>query len=201
MSMQEKRPGIPSEPVRVERRNWIQRRLIQQELVRRGYQQSQPAEKELVEDPLAPVKLYYYQMYCEAVGQPNVPAESSPSHAAAAAQISIIVEHTAIQSQATYERLREQSDNLPDNLHDDTEQYLNRIIAAISHSSEDILEITVKSMAQEDPLFNSKVGRLIRRVLPSVEQRAIKRVSSSAKRELDNISKQFLQEVDRKYRR
>lgn len=138
-------------------------------------------------------------MYLEATGQPDISPESSSIHAAAATQIFSLVEHTMASSQNTYNILRERVHSPPYSSHpyfqDKAEQCLNEIAAELSHGDEDILELTVKWFAQTDPLLSSRLGRMIRRVVPSAEQQAMKQISSLTKRRIDEILKCFLQEI------
>lgn len=187
---------------RIEGRNWIQRHLIQKELAKRQHQQPpQKEEGKESTDPLLPVKHYYYQMYTEAIGQPGISPDSSPVHASAAAQISELVDKLAAQSEDTYGKMGGKFQDLPPYLHGDAEQYQNRIMAVLSHGSEAILEECVKWLAEDDPLLNSKLGRLIRRFSPSKRQKGMKKIADATKQEINNISRHFLREINRKYKR
>lgn len=178
--------------------NWMQRYLIQREHAR---SQPEPLQHEEPIDPLASVKLHYYHLYTKAIGQPGVTPESSPVHANAAHIISHLVGKAVGQAEHFYDSSREMITHMVDRADQPyAVQYLNQLVAELGRIDEKIIEATVRWIAVEDPLMYSRVGRLFRRLKPSPEQKALND-AFSGKKEYKMISRRFLEEMKRRYKR
>lgn len=178
-------------------RNWIQRHIIQQELDRRGSQQSEHPV-----DPLARVKQYYYEMFTKETGTPGVSEDSSPIYARAASNISTLVDFAADSANQFYTDQRAVvRRTFPPGFEADADQCLNEVMVEMAHANEKILELTVQFMAHGDPLSSSNVGKLIRRVIPNPRQVAIQRASFSIDTKIKQIITRYRRDIERRKRR
>jgi hypothetical protein len=150
-------------------------------------------------DPLESIKQHYFQVFLEEYAQPNIAPEQSD---AVQNEISILVDQVSVSAHQLYVFLNSQiPKNTPLFLQKDAKQYLNFLTAEICRSHEKVIEATVKWMAEDDPLRLSKVGRLVRRIIPSEKQRAVDRAVITAKKNIDNLSRKFGEEIRRKHQK
>ena len=178
--------------------NWIQRYIIQKETIGRKSNEPTQPEKEFV-DPLESVKQHYFQVYLEETSWQSVAPETS---SAIRGEISWFVEATANTAYEFYDSHKTWIfQNIPHFAQTDMKQFLNHLAAEISHNDEKILEAWVKYIAENDQLSQTKAGRIIRLIKPSEKRKQLDQVFSLAKRDNENVAKQFRDEIIGKYRR
>lgn len=177
--------------------NWVQRYIIQKEIIEgKPNKPSQPEEK--LVDPLESVKQHYFQVYLEEIGQQGITPEVPST---VQSEISWFVEATANTAYQFYNSHKIWiSQNILHFAQADMRQSLNRLVAEVSHNDEKILEAWVKYMAENDPLSHTKSGRLIRLIKPSEKRKQLNQICSLAQKNNDDVAKRLRDEMIRKYR-
>lgn len=184
-------------------RNWTQRLIIRTELGQWQPQESPPGKPE-ISDPLALVKQHYWRMYAgqmdaRASAQPDILPGTMPNSADTFALISNLVDGTAVQLKDLHDKHRKRLEDFPSGIRQDVEQFLNVVIVELAHGAEDKLEATIKGLAQDDPLLRlGIIGRIIRRVFPSPQERVRRKISALTIQRINAASQQFLTMMNKK---
>lgn len=132
------------------------------------------------------------------IGQSGITAEVSST---VQDQISWLVEATADNTYQIYNSERTwMSQNILHFAQADMSHCINLLVAEVGHNAETILEAYVKYMAENDPLFHTIPGRLIRHIKPSEKRKQLNQICSLAQKNNKDIAKRLRDEMIRKYR-
>lgn len=189
---------------RAEGPNWLQRRLIQREIALRN--PSVDISKPKDQDPLAAAKLRYHQIYAEDIGLPLEVLSSAPIHVDTLKMIDSSVESVVLTAEHSCDLMRTQalqlaSGSIPE---DELFQFMSRLTSANSRGCEQNLELISHWLASPD-IPEPKWKRRLRRLNPFSKnkldyQDLIDRANRDSKNEMDQIARDWENDMRRRYR-
>ena len=171
--------------------NWIQRYVIQRYALGENLATTSQFDSETT-DPLTSVKQHYFEVFTEEYKQKDVAPEIE---SAVRNKISQIVDATAQEAYLRYSEYSEMISQLRPHSQFDTKQFLNRTTAEIYQYYEKQIDATVKYMADDDPLSNSKLGELIRHFIPSKKMRIINQITLEANKNTHDLTEEFYKQL------
>lgn len=178
-------------------RNWLERYLIQRAQHERGSVKSVEGQRV---DPLGRVKASYHDFYSGLI-PPSSRSASPDILQSSFDQISTLIDTIAGKTVEYKDHRRQRLETFSGSNRLQVEQGLNKFTAVVTQGNEAIIEATIKYLAEDDPLMNYRLGRLIRNFWPSRARRELLDLNDKIKAELKLASKEATEDSERKFRR
>jgi hypothetical protein len=171
--------------------NWIQRYVIQRCSLGENSTITPQLDQETI-DPLTSVKQHYFEVFTGEYKHKDMPPEIE---SAVHNKISQLVDASAQEAYLRYSECSQIISQLPHHLQSDKKQFLNKTAAEIYQYYEKYIDASVRYMADNDPLSNSKLGELIRHFIPSKKMRIMNQTISEANRNTRDLTEEFYKQL------